>query len=97
MDERFFIPRTLDDPPLFFLWNFDEAVVVIACAIIGSLVGKAMILPGLGAGMLGARFLARVKAEGGRGLLVRAAYWYTPSDWWFPTATPSHQREYIGG
>ena len=48
-------------------------------------------------GIACAKQLAKVKAEGGRGLLVRALYWYTPSDWWLPSLTPSHVREYVGG
>lgn len=97
MDERFAIPRTLDDPPLFFLWPFDEAAVVVTWTIFGSLLGSHCLVAGMLAGIACARLFARVKVEGGRGLLVRALYWYTPSEWWFPTATPSHQREYLGG
>jgi conjugal transfer pilus assembly protein TraL len=97
MDERFKIPRTLDDPPLFFLWPFDEAMVVIVGTVFGAMMGKVMILVGLAVGIWGARSFARLKTEGGRGLLIRALYWYTPSDWWFPSLTPSHVREYVGG
>jgi conjugal transfer pilus assembly protein TraL len=97
MDERFAIPRTLDDPPLFFLWNFDEAAVVILWGMLCGLLSGKLFIPGIVIGVLCARQFARVKTEGGRGLLVRALYWYTPSDWWFPTVTPSHVREYLGG
>lgn len=91
------IPRTLDDPPLFFLWQADEAMLVVVGTIFGALMGKVLILVGLAVGIWGARSLGTLKAEGGRGLLIRALYWYTPSDWWFPSLTPSHIREYIGG
>ena len=97
MDERFAIPRTLDDPPLFFLWSADEAMIVIIGTVFGAMLGKVMILVGLAVGIGSARSFARLKSEGGRGLLIRALYWYTPPDWWFASATPSHVREYVGG
>ena len=97
MDERFMIPRTLDDPPLFFLWAFDEAMVVVVGTVFGALMGKAMILAGLGVGIWGARSFGKLKVEGGRGLLIRALYWHTPSEWWFASATPSYVREFVGG
>lgn len=95
MDGRFFIPRTLDDPPLFFLWKFDEAVIVIIMAILFGILGQ--LVPGALFGYLIAKAYARLKAQGGRGLLMKALYWMTPNDWWFPTVAPSHVRDYIGG
>jgi len=97
MDDRFYIPRTLDDPPLFFLWAFDEASLFIACALLGGMLGKELAILGVVMGWVAARGLARIKQQGGRGLLVRVLYWYIPSEWWFPTLTPSWAREYLGG
>ena len=38
MDEaHFLIPRRLDDPPQFFLWDADEAVLVIFFVLLGAL------------------------------------------------------------
>jgi type IV conjugative transfer system protein TraL len=95
MDERYLIPRTLDDPPLFFMWSFDEAALVLIWALLGALLG--LLLPALVLGVICARLFNRMKAEGGRGLLVRILYWYTPSSWWFPSIAPSCVREYVGG
>ncbi|MGQ0622195.1 MAG: type IV conjugative transfer system protein TraL [Panacagrimonas sp.] len=95
MDGRFVIPRTLDDPPLFFMWNFDEAVIVIVLAILFGILGQ--LVPGAVLGYVLARAYARLKAQGGRGLLMKALYWTTPSDWWLPSRAPSHIREYVGG
>lgn len=97
MDERFAMPRTLDDPPLFFLWSFDEAAIVVLCGMMGGLMAGSLFIPGIVIGVVGARQFGRIKVEGGRGMLARALYWYTPSEWWFPSVTPSSVREYVGG
>ncbi len=95
MDEaHFLIPRRLDDPPQFFLWDADEAVLVIFFVLLGALLG--LIVPGAVIGLLLARGFTRVKAEGGRGIIPRFLYWYTPSQWWFRSRAPSHVREYLG-
>ncbi len=97
MSEPYFIPRTLDDPPLFFLWNFDEAALFLIWAILGAVMGAMTFLLGAMVGYLFARGYARMKEQGGRGLLFRVLFWYVPSDWWITTRTPSDVREYIGG
>ena len=95
MDEaHFLIPCRLDDPPQFFLWDADEAVLVIFFVLLGALLG--LIVLGAVIGLLLARGFTRVKAEGGRGIIPRFLYWYTPSQWWFRSRAPSHVREYLG-
>lgn len=44
-----------------------------------------------------ARAYSRLKEIGGKGLLVKLFYWWTPSKWWLSRQLPSHVREYIGG
>ena len=92
--EQYLIPRRLDDPPQFFFWDADEASLVIFFTLMGALLGQ--ILVGVVVGLLLARGFARVKAEGGRGVVTRFLYWYTPSPWWFRGHAPSHVREYVG-
>ncbi len=92
--EHYLIPRRLDDPPQFFLWDADEAVLVIFFVLLGALLGQ--IIVGAIIGLLLARTFTRVKAEGGRGIIPRFLYWYTPSQWWFRSRCPSHVREYLG-
>ncbi|MFA7606518.1 type IV conjugative transfer system protein TraL [Sedimenticola hydrogenitrophicus] len=92
--ERYLIPRRLDDPPQFFFWDADEAILVIFFTLMGALLGQ--ILVGVVIGLLLSRGFARVKAEGGRGIIARFLYWYTPSAWWFRGRAPSHVREYVG-
>jgi len=66
---HFLIPRRLDDPPQFFLWDADEAVLVIFFVLLGALLG--LIIPGAVIGWLLARGFIRIKAQGGRGIIAR--------------------------
>ena len=54
-----------------------------------------MILGIVAAAIFG-RFYAHLKEEGGRGLLPRILYWYTPSSYWLSQYLPSYAREYLG-
>ena len=67
MEERFYIPRTLDDPPLFFMWALDDAAVFLCGVILFSLMGSAlMFLVGCASGLAAARAYARLKQAGGK-------------------------------
>lgn len=92
--EHYLIPRRLDDPVQFFFWDADEAILVIFLTLMGALLGQ--ILVGIAVGLLLSRAFARVKADGGRGVITRFLYWYTPSQWWFRGRAASHVREYVG-
>jgi len=93
--ELYLIPRRLDDPPQFFFWDADEAILVIVFTLIGALLG--LILVGLVVGLLAARGFARVKAEGGRGIVTRFLYWYTPSRWWLRRTLPARRHPSSNG
>ncbi len=92
--DDYLIPRRLDDPPTFFFWDADIAVVMIIFLLLGALLGWALV--GGVLGFLLARGLDRIKADGGQGVIPRFLYWYTPSEWWLKARAPSHVREYIG-
>ena len=94
LDEDYWIPRHLDAPSLFFIWDADNAVIVIAFIFIGALLN--MLSVGVVLAIIFGRGYARLKEEGGRGLLMKILYWYTPSDWWLTKRYPSHRREFIG-
>ena len=91
---HFVIPRRLDDPPQLFLWDADEAVLFLFLALLGALLGQAV--AGIVLAWLVGRAFARVKAIGGRAIVVRWLYWHTPSAWWCRTRAASHVREHIG-
>jgi conjugal transfer pilus assembly protein TraL len=93
--DDYWIPRNLDAPPLFFLWEADTALLFVAAVLLGALFGS--FLFGVVLAVLAVRGYRRLKEEGGRGLIVRLLYWYTPSESWVSHHLPSHVREYYGG
>jgi conjugal transfer pilus assembly protein TraL len=94
-EEEYWIPRHLDAPPLLFLWEADSAILVVFWLIVGGVLN--MFLLGLVLAIVFGRGYATLKEEGGRGLLMKILYWYTPSELWLSKRIPSHIREYIGG
>lgn len=96
MDEDdYWIPRNLDAPALMFMWEADSAVLVIFWLIVGGVLN--MFLMGVVFAIVFGRGYAYLKEEGGRGLLMKIMFWYTPSEIWLSKRVPSHVREYIGG
>ena len=93
--DDFLIPRTLDAPPLFFIWEADSAMIVIFLLIIGGVLNM-FLLGALLAFVIGKGY-AQLKEEGGSKLMMKIMYWYTPSDVWLSKHAPSHVREFIGG
>jgi len=92
-EEDYWIPRQLDAPNLFFMWDADNAMIVIVFIFLGGMMN--MFFVGIVLAIIFGRAYARLKEEGGRGLLVKILYWYTPSDWWLTKKLPSHVREFI--
>lgn len=96
MDEQdYWIPRNLDAPALLFMWEADTAMIVIFWLLIGGLLN--MLPLGIMLAIAFGRGYTYLKEEGGRGLLLKVMYWYTPSDVWLSKRIPSYVREYIGG
>ncbi len=95
MEVDFWIPRTLDDPPLFFIWQADVAYFYILFFILGSLLN--MVVMGIVVAIFVARGYARLKEEGGKGLIVKFLYWHGPDCLWPLGRHPSYVREFFGG
>lgn len=94
-EDDYWIPRTLDAPALFFLWELDVAVIFISWAILGAIMGGLGFLFGVILGWMSARGYSQLKEEGGRGLITKILFWFVPSQW-ASRRHPSHIREYIG-
>lgn len=94
MEDDYWVPRNLDAPALFFMWELDTAIVIIVCFVLGGVLNMALV--GVVLAIVIGRGYTYLKEEGGRGLLIKVAYWYTPSDVWLSKRAPSHIREYIG-
>jgi type IV conjugative transfer system protein TraL len=99
-EESHTIPKHLDDPPMYLMWDADEAyaflgpvfiVVALSPSLMNFLIGGIL-------GYFTSHALARIKSAGGRQLIKHALYWYTPTDAWFKfRRTPgSDIRELVG-
>jgi conjugal transfer pilus assembly protein TraL len=95
MEEDFWIPRNLDAPPLLFIWEADVAFVYIFWFLLGGILN--MVFLGIFFGVIMGKTFARLKEDGGSGLILKLIYWYTPSDILICKSHPSYNREFIGG
>lgn len=94
-DNSYWIPRTLDAPVLFFMWEADSAVIFLTWTILGAVMGGIGLLFGVAVGWGFARGYVQLKEEGGKGLILKILFWFTPSQW-ASKRNPSHIREHIG-
>ncbi len=93
-DQEFWIPRTLDAPPLLFVWEADVAFAYAIWVFIGMVAD--MMVVGVVLSLILGKAYVKLKEEGGNGLIVKFLYWFTPSDLWLSKRHPSSVREYIG-
>lgn len=93
--DNYRIPRHLDAPPMFLMWEADTAGIFLICLMASFMVES--FIPAV-AGILLARGYARLKQDGSRGVLVHLLFWYTPSSTSIngKKRIHSHIREYIG-
>ena len=94
-ENNFWIPRNLDAQRLFFIWEADSAFLFIFFLIMGGLLN--MFVLGAALAIFVTKFWQYLKEEGGRGLIIKILYWYTPTEIWLSRRNPSHIREYLGG
>ena len=94
-EDSFIIPRNLDAPPLFFIWEIDTALIYVVILILS--LAMDMLFVGIVLAIAAGRGYAKLKEEGGSGLILKMLYWFTPSGWMTKNYLPSHIREYIGG
>ena len=66
-DNNYWIPRTLDAPMLFFMWEADSAVIFIVWVVLGSVMGGFGFFIGILIGWISAKGYAQLKEEGGKG------------------------------
>jgi conjugal transfer pilus assembly protein TraL len=99
-DESHIIPKHLDDPPMYFLWDADEAAAFVVPMVVSLAFSPSLLnlLLGGGVGFFSMRFLGRIKSAGGKQLIKHAIYWFVPTKAWFNfKRTPSSDvREFIG-
>ena len=92
-DQNFWIPRNLDAPKLIFIWDADNAALAIIIMILTALLN--MFVFGFILAIWCCKGYTSLKNEGGRGLMVKLIYWYTPL--LAKEKLPAYRREFIGG
>jgi conjugal transfer pilus assembly protein TraL len=93
--EKFYIPKHLDDMSKFLLWEIDEALAFIIPLFLGFMMGKGLF--GLVAAFLCFHFWKKVKGAGGKNLIRSLIYWHYPKSILGLKATPdSSIRNFIG-
>jgi conjugal transfer pilus assembly protein TraL len=91
--ENYWIPRTLEDPPLIFIWETDVVIVFAGVIMIFGVILKFPVV-GVILSVYAAKSFARLKENGGSSLFSSFMYWYTPAQ--LSKRYPSYIREYIG-
>ncbi len=92
--DDYWIPRELDSPALFFIWDFDVAAIVILIVVLAIVLD--MFVFGLAFAYIVKRIYVQIKNEGGDGFLSKVIYWYFPLYLYDCPRLPSSIREYIG-
>jgi conjugal transfer pilus assembly protein TraL len=89
------IPRRLNDPPRFFWWDLEPALVALAAALAGMIAGY--FLTGCALGVLLAAAYGRTRTSKHPGFALHLLYWHLPSVvTGLKRTPPSHLREFLG-
>jgi len=93
LDEKYYIPKHLDDPPRFLLWTMDEAIVLMAPFMLGIIFSHVLLALMVGASLL--LGMKKIKGNEGPNFLFNVMYWYLPLRH-FKRTPPSFIREFVG-
>jgi len=93
--EKFYIPKHLDDAPKFLLWDMDVALCFIVPFFFGFLIGQTIISLIIAFSIT--YHWKRIKGNGQQNLIRYLIYWHYPKSVLGLKATPeSSIRNYIG-
>lgn len=91
--ESYWVPRTLDDPPMLLFFQADTASVFL---VVFLLTISFSFIAGVLLAYFCTRLFVQIKENGDKGLIMQILYWYTPSDMWLSKLWSSSVREYVG-
>lgn len=91
--ENYWIPRTLDDPPMLLFFQADTATIFLTVFL---LMISFNALFAVVLAWLASRMYVQLKENGDKGLIMQICYWYTPSHLWLSRIWSSSIREYCG-
>lgn len=92
-NEEYWIPRTLDDPPLFLFFQMDSAMLFLTLFLL-TISFNILLAVIVAVGVT--RLYVQLKENGDKGLVTQLCYWYTPSGMWLSPFWTSSVREYAG-
>lgn len=94
-EQKYYIPRYIDEPTKIILWTVDEFIAFIVPFLILFLCFNAPITAvAVGAVLVFA--LKKVKGEQGHCFVWHIVYWYLPDVVKFKQTPPSFMRDFIG-
>lgn len=91
--EDYRIPRTLDDPGYFLIFQFDTAMVFL---VVFLMCVAFNIIAALLLALIVVKIYVQLKENGDRGLVKHLIYWYLPSELWISPYWVSSKREFGG-
>ena len=91
-----YIPRTLDQPEKFILWDMDQ--FLRAVVLMGTGVSSGFMASGIVIGSLAAWKYGKFKSGKHQKFAIHAMYWWLPSDMFVKTqlTPPSDKRYFLG-
>lgn len=95
MEDKYQIPRHLDDPFKIIIFTIDEFLILVVPFFIGLWVINAPIT-GLLIGAAGVFGLKKLKGAQGHYYLYQLMYWYLPPLRKLHSTPPSYMREFLG-
>lgn len=94
MQDKYYIPRHLDEPFKVYLLTIDELILLLAPILISFFFNQMILGFLLGLGLL--VWMKKLKGEQGHYYLVKLMYWYLPGFVKFKATPPSNIRHYLG-
>lgn len=92
--KKLYVPRKLDEPPRFFFWEFDVALVFLVALGFGILTNQVLLSAILG--VVGSVVFQKTKSGQHPGYLIHLLYWHLPLNIGFKRTPPSYEREFVG-
>lgn len=95
MDEkRYLVPRRIDLPPRFLMWDMDVMLVFSVFFVLGMAMGHGLI--GCGMGVLVSAVFGKLRAGKHPAFGVHWLYWHLPTRLGFRRLPHSYVREFVG-
>lgn len=94
-DQKYIIPRYLDEPMRIILWTWDELTIFLLPIILTYWLSNELIF-GMIIGVSAFFCLKKIKGNQGHYFVKSLVYWYLPEMTKFHKTPPSYIREYIG-